>query len=214
MRFAMSKSDLVVASFYAPRFDKWPGCNYDELLLLLDASCRRLGLRHVVISDGPRPVPLETALVDLPANLMQAILAGQMQFLAATPGPVLLVGADCLLTRDPRPYLVNDIAITVGRFADCRMNTGAIWIADGPRCAQPWRVAYGRRPMQWGEDQTFLYKAIQDSGLAVTEMRCEDHNAAPDNVFDPAGMPTVIHFRGVRKKWMAAWASRHLGLVV
>lgn len=203
---------MIVASFFAPRYEKWPGCDYDRLLLLLDASCRRLGLRHVVISDGPRPVPVETMVFDLPENLMQALLDGQRQFLAATPGPALLVGADCLLTRDPRPFLTGDMVITIGPFSDCEMNTGAIWCADGPTCAPVWAAALDDNPVEWGEDQTTLYAAIQESGLKIERLRCEEYNWAPRSVDDDAGPPTVVHFRGRRKAFMAEWAARHLSI--
>lgn len=204
---------MIVASFFAPRLDKW-GVDYDALLLLLDASCRRLGLRHVVISDEARPAPLETARFDLPDNLMQAILDGQRQLLEATPGAVLLVGADCLLTRDPRPVLGEcvDMVVTIGPFSDCPMNTGAIWCADGPTCAPVWRAAADRGPRDWGEDQIALYASVRDSGLRVREVNAESHNWAPTSPDDGAGMPVVAHFRGHRKTFMAAWAERHLGI--
>ncbi len=202
---------MIVASIFAPRYEQWPGCDYDALLQLLDVSCRRLGLRHVVISDATRP-GLETAVFDLPQDLMPMLLDGQRQFLAATPGPVLLVGADCLLTADPRPVLSGDLTITIGPFLDCAMNTGAIWCADGPTAAPVWQSALDRRPDAWGDDQRALYAAVLASGLVVTDVRCEDHNWAPDDAFDTAGMPTVVHFRGPRKSWMADWARRHMGL--
>jgi len=202
---------VIVASFFAPRVEKW-GCDYDALLMMLDASCRRLGLRHVVISDRNRPAPLETTRFDLPENLMLALLDGQRQFLAVTPGPVLLVGADCLVTRDPKPFFVGNMAVTIGPFSDCPMNTGAIFCADGPTCAPVWQAALDRRPLEWGDDQRALYAALKTSGLDYCELPCEAHNWAPDHVGDHAGMPTVVHFRGRRKTFMAEWARRHMGL--
>ncbi len=203
---------MLVASFYAPRFEKWPSVDYDALLLLLEASCRRFELPHVVITDQKRPAPLLSCVCKLPENLMLAILEGQRQLLEMMEGPVLLVGADCLLARDPRPYLAGDIAVTIGPFSDCAMNTGAIWCRAGHVCAPLWQAALELRPREWGDDQRALYSSIRESGLRVVEHRCEQHNWAPDNVTDPAGLPTVVHFRGRRKSWMAAWASRHLGL--
>lgn len=201
---------MIVASFFAPRQDVW-GCDYDALLRLLAVSCARQGLRHVVISDARRP-GVETARFDLPENLMLALLDGQRQFLAATPGPVLLVGADCLLTRDPRPFLAGDMTITLGPFSDCAMNSGAIWCADGPACAPVWQAALDRRPTEWGDDQVALYAAMQAAGLDLRSVRAEEHNWAPAHAEDPAGLPTVAHFRGRRKAFMAEWAARHLGL--
>lgn len=206
---------MIVASFFAPRYERWPGTNYDALLLLLEASCKRFGLEHAVISDRPRPAPLRTALFDLPEELMQALLDGQRQFLETTRGPVLLVGADCLLTRDPRPFLVGDVAFTTSRtFVDCEMNSGAIWCADGPKAAEIWRVAVARKPRRWGADQLALWGSARESGLDVRKLRAEDHNWAPERLDDDAGMPTVVHFRGRRKHLMAPWAARHLDLRV
>lgn len=202
---------MIVASFYAPRHEKWPGCDYDALLRLLDASCRRFGLDHWVISDQPRP-GLQTFQCKMPENLMQAILDGQRQFLSHASGPVLLVGADCLITRDPRPLDLADITVTIGPFADCEMNTGAIWCRSGAATHHVWQAALDTNPTEWGEDQTSLHAAIQASGLIVMKVRCEDHNWAPEAIEDPAGMPTVAHFRGQRKAWMAEWARRHLSL--
>ncbi len=202
---------MIVASFFAPRFDMWEGVNYDALLPLLDASCRRLDLRHVTISDGSRP-GVETFICSLPENLMAATLDGQRQFLEQAREPVLLVGADCLLTRDPRPFGVGcDMAITIGPFSDCEMNTGAVWCMDGPKCAPIWQAALDRNPIEWGQDQTTLYAAVRNShDILMRRLRCEDHNWAPESPNDDAGMPTVVHFRGRRKAWMAGWSERFL----
>lgn len=210
---------MIVASFHAPREDRW-GCDYDALLQLLDASCRRLGLRHLVITDSPRTIaggrPLEHFQCRLPENLMLAILDGQRQFLAQTSDPVLFVGADCLLTRDPSPMLAGDITITLGPFSDCEMNTGAIWCASPARCESVWRAALADCRGDWGDDQTSLYAAIgaaeARAELAVIRVRCEQHNWAPDGAEDPAGMPTVAHFRGPRKAFMAQWGRGFLGV--
>lgn len=202
---------MIVASFFAPREDRW-GCDYIALLRLLDASCRRFGLLHWVISDNAS-LGLNTFLCRLPPNLMAATLEGQRQFLVDAQEPVLFVGADCLVTRDPRPLLAGDLMITTSpTFSDCEMNTGAIWCADGPRCAPVWRAALDRNPTAWGDDQTALYAAIQASSLRTVRLSAEDHNWAPRDTEDNAGMPTVVHFRGRRKSFMAAWAERHVDL--
>lgn len=206
---------VIVASFFAPREDRW-GCDYVALLRLLDASCKRFDLRHMVISDDGG-LGVDTFLCRLPENLMAAILEGQRQFLACANDPVLFVGADCLITKDPKHLPSNDadIAITTSdTFSDCRMNTGAIWCTDGPTCAPVWQAALDRGPMSWGDDQTALYAAIRGSHLTVEELACPEHNWAPRNVEDEAGMPTVVHFRGQRKSFMAEWARRHIGITV
>lgn len=202
---------MLVASFFAPRENRW-GCDYIALLRLLDASCERFGLRHMVISDAVSFGGLETFPCRLPANLMAATLEGQRQFLVCAQEPVMFTGADCLVTRDPRPMLAGDITITIGPFSDCPMNTGAVWCAEGQRCAPIWQAALDRNPVEWGDDQRTLYAAIRASDLDWRTMRCEETNWAPESIEDDAGMPTVVHFRGRRKAFMADWAARHMGL--
>ncbi len=200
----------VVASFFAPRYDKW-GCDYDKLLHLLDASCRRLALRHMVISDKPRP-GLETALFDLPDNLMMALLDGQRQFLECVEGPVLFVGADSLITRDPFAIAPDcQLALTFGPFTDCPMNNGFMLCRDIAACAVAWADAIALGPKNWGDDQRCQLAAFEASGLRIARLRCEDQNWAPENVTD-ACKPTVVHFRGHRKDWMPQWAQRHMGI--
>lgn len=210
----MTSSTLVVASIFAPRLDQW-GCDYMECLAVLQASCDRLGLRHVVISDRPLD-PFETAIFDLPQELMPLLLEGQRAFLAATDAPVLLVGADCIVTSDPRPVLEDcDLAVTVHPFHDCVLNTGAIWCGNGKAIAPLWQAALKRNPREWGEDQQVL-KAVLDPvasqpgwgarhGLAVKFLPCQGYNWAPERHDDDAGMPVVAHFRGPRKPWMRWW---------
>jgi hypothetical protein len=78
--------------------------------------------------------------------------------------------------------------------------------------AHVWQDALSRNPIEWGQDQTCLYAAMQ-SVQELVRVRAEDHNWAPEAIEDNAGMPTVVHFRGRRKGWMAEWARRHMGLV-
>jgi len=203
---------MKVASFYAPRFDQWH-CDYADLLLSVQASCDALGLEHVVISD--RQIGrFDCAIFDLSPNLMHALLDGQRQYLETQDGPVLLIGADCLVCRDPRGECPADMAITIGPFSDCEMNTGAIWCASGRRAAPVWTEALKAMPSEWGQDQTALYAAVNASSLSITRHACETHNWAPEHVQDRCGPPVVAHFRGPRKGFMHAWAFHHLGLSV
>ncbi len=203
---------MKVASFFAPRFDQWH-CDYAELLKHVQASCERFDLEHVVISDRQIGA-FDCAIYDLPQNLMLALIEGQRRFLADNDGPVLLIGADCLICRDPRGECPTDIAITIGPFSDCEMNTGAIWCASGRRCAPVWQKAYDRMPQAWGDDQVAIYAAIRESDLNITRHRCETHNWAPDDLQDRAGLPVVAHFRGPRKSFMPQWGWLHLAINV
>lgn len=211
---------MIVASFYSPRpheeRKRW-NCDYDSLLMLVEASCRRFRLQHFVISDKPRPLPLLTYLARLDENLMKSFVLGQKQFLDFAREPVLFIGADCVITKDPRPWTLDcDIAITLGPFADCEMNMGAVWCNNTYKCAKIWERAFcEKRLVDWGDDQRAVYGAIleaEDKGeIRVNRLRCEQHNWAPNDLQDDC-KPTVAHFRGTRKQFMIPWAKKHLNL--
>lgn len=214
---------MIVASFYAPRLPT--PVNYLECLSVLQASCDRLGLRHVVISDRKLP-GLDCAMYDLHDDLMMACIQGQRWFLEDTPGPVLLTGADCIVTRDPRPLLDGfDLVGTVYPFSDCCLNTGLVMVADGPSAAPIWGIAEAKLleldSIAWGDDQIALKCALapvtpypaegERHGLKVKFVSCVEHNWAPEAHDDDAGMPLIAHFRGERRKgWMGFWYRRFL----
>jgi hypothetical protein len=144
---------------------------------------------------------------------MMAFIYGQWKLLFASKEPVLFTGADCLLTRDPRPFFQGDLTITTSdTFSDCKMNSGAIFVKNPNLCSSIWANALNKTPKEWGEDQTCLYKAILESNFDVKEIRCEDHNWAPRDLDDDAGLPTIVHFRGKRKSFMKDWANKYLGI--
>lgn len=211
---------MIVASFYSPRpheeSKRWR-CDYDALLMLVEASCRRFKLQHLVISDKVRPLPLTTFLSKLDENLMKSFIYGQHDLLIRAREPVLLIGADCLIIKDPKPWTIDcDIAITLGPFADCEMNTGAIWCNDPWKCSKIWERAFCEKKLvEWGDDQKAIYSAILDaeerSEIKINRLRCEQHNWAPDNLHDKI-FPTIAHFRGTRKQFMISWAKKHLDL--
>ena len=155
---------------------------------------------------------VDTLVCKLPNNLMLALLDGQRQCLEWAQEPILFVGADCLIAKDPRTINGGDLTITIGPFADCEMNTGAIWCHNPARCVPIWRAAVDSKPTEWGEDQTALYEAVKASGASVNRVPCESHNWAPDNEDDSASMPTEVHFRGNRKRYMAQRARRWMDL--
>lgn len=216
---------MIVAAFYAHREDRW-GADYRQCLDLLRASCARFDLPMVVISDRPQ-WDFPTFQTWLPENLMAAITKGVRDFVVQLGQPALIVGADCLICADPRPVLGDaDAVFTVYPFGDCCLNTGAMWVRDA-RAARFWQQAIVSNPEHWGEDQTALKRALDPVpervsrreqgkrlGLEVAFVPCQTHNWAPTDINDDmsrsGGLPVVAHFRGMRKKFMAAWFENHL----
>lgn len=216
---------MIVASFFAPRPEHPRWRDYLPSLRLLQASCDRLGLEHIIIGDAPVPGMDVLQLPDLPRDLMPAILDGQRQAIECLDDDLLLVGADCVIARDPRGALDGaDMAVTIGDFCDCALNTGAIWIAREARevAARMWARALARGLTGWGDDQLCIAAEVaplrqpaaveERHGIRVRFLDVDPWNLAPDHVAHDVSHAAVLHFRGRRKDWSAAWCERFLGL--
>ncbi len=181
-------------------------------------SCRRYKVRQVVLTDRGVTFPrgIDPFWADLPHALMPATIAAQLAYLesASFNADTILVGADCILGRDPRPVFDGtfDLGVTTHPFHDCILNTGAIFVPlyAKPLVARFWREALARCGEVWGDDQLSLAAAIRPTLKHGIEMRddvrvaffpAETHNWAPDDVKQRIA-PFVIHFRGGRKKYM------------
>jgi len=213
---------VIVAAFYAPR----PGYaqhRYDfmECLRLQRASCQRFDCEHIVLTDLPRLGDFAVFQTALPLNVMLASLTAHLAYLNSDPNDdVLLLDADGLLNRDPRPLFDGsfDLAVTTHPFADSILNNGLIAVPKGAALAVApfWGAALANCGIEWGQDQKALGAAVgatlnygveMREGVRVKFMPCTEHNWAPENEEDPVDA-TFVHFRGPRKTWMGRWAKR------
>src|SRR3954467_8300611 len=157
---------MNIVSFLAPRRDhsRWDDIYFD-LLEILDRSCRRLGLRHVVLTDDPTLLHGELFCRPLPADLMQAATTAHFQWLAQgdwRDDDTCFVGVDCIALQDPTSALRGkfDMAVTY-RNAQSRypINTGLMYISENAR--ERARALYkriaDRTGTTWCDDQ----RAIQ-----------------------------------------------------
>jgi hypothetical protein len=216
---------LNFVSFWVPRPDHPRTTDYAECLRLQRQACERLGLRQIVITEpgalpGYETFEAPTAGLDL----MRAFLVGQREYLAgpAFDADTVLTGADCLPLYDLAPVFDGgfDLAVTTHPFADCILNSGAIFCPLHARDAlvAVWDAAIDGMGAAWGDDQLALAAVLKPTlahgdhsrgGLRLRCLPCVGYNQAPDSERDMIE-PLVAHFRGPRKKWMGAWWSRHL----
>ncbi len=219
---------MIAASFYTPR-PNHPRHRYDfiECLLQQRASCAKYGVQQVVITDQDLGHDLLCFQTPMPEDLMPAIIKGQMDFLrwatgshAANAMDIMLIGADGLLGKDPRPLFDGsfDLAVTTHPFADCILNTGLICIPAGRagQVATVWEQALAQCGVEWGDDQLALAAVIRPTLNHGLEDRpwgrtkflpVPGHNDAPDSL-DHRIDAYVCHFRGPRKQWMKSWAAK------
>jgi 6-hydroxymethylpterin diphosphokinase MptE-like protein len=215
---------MNVVSFYAPRPDHPFFQDYTPFLDLLRASCKRYGHRHIVITDDP-VVGDDAFVVDLPHNLMKAFIGAQLAYLNSpfAQENTLFTGADCVLARDPASVFEQefDIAFTVGPFADCLINTGAIFIRGGAPVRYIWERAYAEMGLEWGDDQKALAAVVKPTrdpsvnvadGFILRFLPVDPYNLAPEYPDDDCRRGYVLHFRGPRKAWMMDYCAKWLDI--
>lgn len=233
---------LIVASYLSPRPEEHGdrAHSYGEALQLLDASCAIANCRHVVITEEgsvdaiPASIDRDRVFVvegtrNLP--LMKAIIAGQMAFVSesgvADEGTIL-VGADCLVMRDPRPVFANadwDVAVTVGVYSPGGLNNGAVYLAPGAdaKALVYYQLAHMNCPPEWGGDQHAVRMVcmplekppitVNRHGMRVRFLDMDGYNCPPACAEDHgASKAYVAHFKGERKRFMADFSARFLGV--
>lgn len=213
---------MNVVSFYAPRPGHPRAWDYMPMLALLEASCRRYGHRHIVLSDVDLP-GFEVFRCALPQELMPATIEAQLQYLKTHDEPTLMTGADCVLGMDPEPVfgLGFDVGMTTDRFPGFCLNTGAMFIKDCGLAAAFWQQARAICGNAWGDDQICLERVfhakpepcvrITPEGKVIECLPMMPYHYAPRNV-DTHCDAYVVHFRGQRKRFMAEYCRRHLDL--
>lgn len=218
---------VTVASFWCDRREDYPdAADYMPLLALLDKSCARLGLRHVVLSDAPVP-GFETFVTPLPRALMPATLFAHRDWIARGDwsGGTALVGADCLIGRDLRECFDGsfDLLFTSREHRRWPINTGLVCVTEAARtkAAQAWARAAADCTEEWGDDQVQIARMVgpvpaehgvyERRGMRVRFAPLATHNFTPKRP-EIASDAFVVHFKGPRKGMMAGWAAQHLGI--
>jgi hypothetical protein len=222
----------TVASFWCHRPVEHPNAaDYPALLRILQTSCDRLGLKHVVLTDhatmasGRWPQGIEGWPTDLPSPLMKAATEAQARYLESRPaGDTLFVGADCIILQNPVDHYPEGPGLCLtyrGLDAKYPINTGSQFIRRHSlgRVARIYRRVADTCQKYWCADQAALQQALAPlpSEYGVHERRGVQVAFLPMfpfNVFpapeDRAKSAVILHFKGKRRKGcMVDWAQRH-----
>lgn len=227
-------SDIVVCSFWVHRPKDFPhAADYPSMLLVLDNSCRRFGLRHVVLTDlktSPRldAIGLKSYAIDLPRNLMRAVTEVQAKWIEspyAAGVDTLFVGADCIIRRDIRGAVPpGDLVVAMMKgHKKWRLNTGFIYARAGARA----RVAALLRRVAEDCSETMCddmaalerslspmrldHGELEREGLTVQLVPLRQWNAVLDRVDDAAEDSYVLHFLGADgKRLFMPWVKAHM----
>lgn len=225
----------TVVSFWVLRPEEHPEAearNYPGMLRVLQRSCDRLGLRHVVLTDHRTmwdarwPKGIEACAFELPMPLMRAATEAQARYLEWGPTTdTLFVGADCIFLRDPEKYYPADpgLCVTYRAASDkYAINTGAQMVRQHSiaQVAALFRRVADRCGTVWCDDQLSLIAELapmpplpgiyERAGLSVGFMPMKRRNVVPKSIDDECRQACMLHFRGkARKQFFFDWAARH-----
>lgn len=230
---------LTVASFWVHRPVEHPGAfDYPQLLRILQRSCDRLDLRHVVLTDRETktserwPEGIEGWATDLPGPLMQACTEAQARYLESEPeDDTLFVGADCILLRNPAKYCPESPALCLTYrhpYANYPINNGFMYVRRHslPAVAELYRRVADRTGTKWCDDQRSIRAELEPmpklcgiherAGMLIAFLPMKPFNSLPKTLDDIARRSVMLHFRGKqhatgqhRKDFMVDWAKAH-----
>jgi len=228
----MPKERPTVVSFWVLRPQEHPEAearNYPGMLQVLQRSCDRLGLRHVVLTDNKTqasslwPTGVQSWATTLPEPLMQACTEGQARYLESQPkSDTLFVGADCIFIGDPLRFYPRapDLCVTY-RSPDARypINTGAQLVRSLDKTAPLFRRIADRCGTTWCDDQRAIRAELEPmppvvgiynrAGISVAFLPMARLNVVPKSIDDPCRGACMLHFRGKgRKQFFFDWAAR------
>jgi hypothetical protein len=231
----------TIVSYYSPRPDEFgdKAFAYDEAIGIIEASCSRLGLKHVLITEKgnedkiPHVDKARIFAIDgtQSLKLMQATVAGQMAYLrhvGTDPGGVIMTGVDCMFLKDPSPIFDGDdwdVSVTIGPYSPGGLNNGLVALAPnrGDAAARFYELALHNCPEDWMGDQESIRRIVHPlapigrivdrNGFKVRFLDMDRHNLPPACIDDPA-IPEayMLHFKGARKEFMGDACEQWLGI--
>lgn len=221
-------SALTVASFYVHRPDhpRHGESDFAGMLKVLDASCKRLGVRHVVLTDHKSvsrlPDGIRFMSTTLPEELMQATTKAHSDFLTMASreelpaaSDVLFVGADSILLRHPNRFVPGDCDMAFTYRPGHKLypiNNGFMWVSARARvgAARFFRTVAERCGPTWGDDQRTIagmldplpqfHGEIERDGMKIRLLPMRRFNDVPAGPNDRCPGVCLLHFRSRRHK--------------
>ena len=232
----MTETPICVCSFYVSRPVDFPkAAPYIDMLKILDASCRRFGYEHVVLTDIVTCEAVAEAgftpfMADLPRSLMKSTTEIQARWLASPHSAevdTVFVGADCIIRQDFRPALpVADFGVVYMKgHKKWRLNNGFMYVPAKSRekVAPLFRLIADDTGEAMCEDMIAIERALipmpkdfgtgNRRGLKVAFLPVEKWNRGYlIDPADPASDAYVLHFMGDWEQGKARffeWAKAH-----
>ena len=222
---------IEVVTVYTARKSHEKYMDFGPLLECQKKTAEKWGHKHVVVSDQ-KLKGMNVFNTELPASLMQAILAGQIAYLEAwdEKSAIVLVDVDCLVARSLEHAFILpfDLGLTNREDPRCPINNGAMYIKPGNKAAVLafFRAALAICKSHWGGDQEaisyvaapvpigqqIVARHFGELTLRLAFFSMLSHNCIP-RYFGVRHKknPYIVHFKGEeRKSWMKFYAYKFI----
>lgn len=220
---------VEVVTVWAPRknHEKWRGEEYLQLMKLQRETALYHGHRHTIVTDDDS-LDLPNALhVELPENLMRALLAGIVSRLRApTAGPILFADMDVLIARPLDSVFLSrkfDLGLTNRIDPVAPINNGSMYLhpRGSGRALRFFERALESCEPHWGGDQEAISRMAapvpepnQDTiemrgDLRIWFMRMKVYAAVP-KVENAPHHSFTVHFKGETKVWAEQYARTRI----
>jgi hypothetical protein len=209
--------------------------DYIRLIMLQQASARRVGYSHVVVSDVELGGGLDTMLVRLPKELMRAMIVGCIERLRRpVEGHLVLVDVDCLVEQDLRSVFDRtgpghgpfNLGLTFRDNARAPINNGVMYVHhDGvARARRFFEQALEVCGTHWGADQEAISQVAspvvnwernaERAGCTVRFFSSKRFASVPKQHLARHTDSFMVHFKGETKVWMEDYARKFLGISI
>lgn len=218
---------IEVCTIFAPRkqHPQWRD-DYLRLIYAQRHSAKRLGHSHTVVTDSDLGGKLNTLRVDLPEELMPAMIMGVIKRLQRPlSGPIVFVDCDCLIDRDCTQVFSTwsfHVGLTYRSHETAPINNGVMYVSDQEvgRALMFYCRALELCKNHWGGDQEAISQAASPvphkdrnavrSGAVVRFMSSKYFAAVPKNYLGRHNS-FAVHFKGATKEWMIDYAKEYHG---
>lgn len=227
---------VQVVTVFAKR-DPRPECpsweEYLPLLRLQRDSARWFGHGHLIVTDGDIGEEFNQLRVNLPNDLMPAMIAGVIAKLkasiygAGSGGNLVFVDGDCLIARELNSIFESPPRYDLGlchRIDDVSpINNGAMYV---PKEGVYYAAQFMEKALEvcgthWAADQQAISQVAapvpRDDGTAmrhgcnVAFLDMKRYGAVPKRRLSKHGEGSyVIHFKGETKAWMSDYAKEYV----
>lgn len=218
---------VELCTVWAPRpeSEQWRK-DYVKMMELQRASALRFGHTHTVITDDSTLTGFDILAVDLPQEVMPAMIMGVIERLMRPVfNHIIFADVDVLVNRPLHTIFDGkfDLGLTRRINEKAPINNGVMYmdVNGAVKARKFFEQALAICGTHWGGDQEAISQAAapvpeiecileRESGIWINFMSMKDYAAVPKQRGMRHEKAYCIHFKGNTKQWMHEYYERFL----